>query len=165
MPYLYPVEMRNSPIQGNGLFAAADIPKGTIYWTFHVDNPLPIKGVDIKENCVYTREELEAFTDPEELKTILHGGLYLKDNDAFLVFHDGSCFMNHSFTPNSQIVYPASKDYRELVSYTLRDIKAGEEICENYENYSSFDSEWVPKLMEKFNTMRIEFEDKIRKSP
>jgi SET domain-containing protein len=165
MPYVYPVEMRDSPIQGKGLFALQDIPKGAVYWVFHVNNPIPIKGVEIKENRVYSREELEAITDSYELNSILQGGLYLKDNDAFLVFHDGSEFMNHCFRPNSQIVYPQSKDYRELVSYAIWDIKAGEEIFENYENYSSFNAEWLANLMEKFNNSRIWFEDAIRKSP
>lgn len=59
---------------------------------------------------------------------------------------------------------PSSNDYREIISYALRDIKAGEEILENYEDYLSLDAEWVIKLMEEFNPSRIEFEEEIRKS-
>jgi hypothetical protein len=59
MPFLYPVEMRYSSVAaGRGLFALQDIPKGTTYWVFHTQNPVPIKGADAKENRVYSREEL-----------------------------------------------------------------------------------------------------------
>jgi SET domain-containing protein len=50
---------------------------------------------------------------------------------------------------------PTSKDYTEIVSYTLRDIKAGEEILEDYVGYLSFESEWVVNLMKKYNVSRI----------
>jgi SET domain-containing protein len=132
MPYTYPVEVRESSINGKGLFAAGDIPKGAVYWVYHCDDPLPVKGATVCENGVYSREDLERVDDPAELKAILHGGIFLKDCDLFMAFRDGSEYMNHSFDPNSQIRYPESKDYRELVSYALRDIRAGEEITEHY---------------------------------
>jgi SET domain-containing protein len=34
--------------------------------------------------------------------------------------------MNHSENPNSQIRYPENKSYKDIVSYTLTDIKAGD---------------------------------------
>lgn len=55
--------------------------------------------------------------------------------------------MNHSEDPNSQIVYNEEKDYRKLVSVTLRDIRAGEEITENYKNYVFGNTEWANYYM------------------
>ncbi len=34
MPYVYPVEVKESTIAGKGLFAVDDIPKGAIYWVY-----------------------------------------------------------------------------------------------------------------------------------
>lgn len=158
MPYIYPVEVRGSPIEGQGLFAAVDIPKGAVYWVYHCEDPLPIEGVTIQPNEVLTKEELEAKRDPGELHLILASGIYLKDWDVFLNLRDGSYYMNHSFTPNGQIDYPESRDYRDLVSYALRDIKAGEEITESYQNYLNTNSNWVPDLMKKYSLAAIEFE-------
>lgn len=35
MPYLFKTEVRESPIEGLGLFAAEDIPEGAAYWSFY----------------------------------------------------------------------------------------------------------------------------------
>jgi hypothetical protein len=56
MPYTYPIEVRESALQGHGLFAAADIPKGAVYWLYHVDSPIP--GLNIRPCEVFTREQL-----------------------------------------------------------------------------------------------------------
>jgi SET domain-containing protein len=103
-------------------------------------------------------------TDPTELYELLHVGIYLKHSDAFLVFHDGTQFTNHSLEPNSKAVMPTSKDYTQMISYALKDIKAGEEIFENYEGYLSFEAEWLIKLMEKYNPGCLEFEKEVRNS-
>lgn len=58
-------------------------------------------------------------------------------------FFDGSEFMNHSENPNSQVVFDIGKDYRKMKSYTLKAIKAGDEITENYANYLSNNTEWI----------------------
>ena len=42
MPYIFPVEIRESSIQGKGLFAAEDIPAEAVYWVYHCEDPLPI---------------------------------------------------------------------------------------------------------------------------
>lgn len=69
--------------------------------------------------------------------------------------------MNHSIHPNSQIIYPASKDYRELKSVTTKPILKGEEIFESYSNYYSAKSEWVAAIMHKHYPNRIDFEGTI----
>ena len=67
-----------------------------------------------------------------------------------MVSTDGSEYMNHSYTPNSQIIYPASKDYRDLKSVAIRRINKLEEIVENYVNYLTTRGEWISALMQKY---------------
>lgn len=69
--------------------------------------------------------------------------------------------MNHSIHPNSQIIYPASKDYHDLKSITTKPIAKDEEIFESYSNYYSAKSEWVEALMHKHYPNRINFEATI----
>jgi SET domain-containing protein len=56
MPYLVPVEIRDSPIQGKGVFALEDIPEGQVCWAVSCENSIPIKGHIAEENRIYTRE-------------------------------------------------------------------------------------------------------------
>jgi len=68
----------------------------------------------VEKNLVYTRKELEAIAEncPEDIKNILHGGIFIRNSNVFMAYRDGSEYMNHSFTPNSQVVYPASNNYK-----------------------------------------------------
>lgn len=70
---------------------------------------------------------------------------------------DGSHFLNHSENSNIKVVYPISKDYRELKCMTTRPIKKGEEILDAYEEFPSENSVWVIALMYKHCPERIEF--------
>lgn len=89
--------------------------------------------------------------------------MYFRCSDGWLVYRDSSQFINHALPPNSQIVYPESNDYRDLKAYALRDIKAGEEIVEDYSNYLSLGCKWVIPLLEKYNPPRLEFELSLAK--
>jgi hypothetical protein len=101
-----------SPIQGIGLFAAEDIPKGTITWEYYPDLDIALE----KEGFGVGRIEWEfiekyAFYDKQLNKWILSA-----DNDRFT---------NHSENPNTGPL----KDGR---MQALKDIKQGEEITSNY---------------------------------
>lgn len=70
---------------------------------------------------------------------------------------DGCEWINHSDQENSQ--YVPQEDYREAYSIALRDIKAGEEIVENYDNYKKTSIPWVRRLLEKYEDYgRIQLE-------
>lgn len=58
MPYIYPIEVRESALEGKGLFAAAGIPKGTLYWVCCSDDPSFTKFPCVPENRSFTCEEL-----------------------------------------------------------------------------------------------------------
>lgn len=51
--------------------------------------------------------------------------MYYADAEVLLPLRDGSGVVNHSFEPNSQVVYNEEKRVELLKSITLRDIKAG----------------------------------------
>lgn len=106
-----------SKIQGLGLHAAEDIPKGTLIWT--------LSGADVvlNQNQIDCMSEIEkAFIDKYVYK---HRGLYYLCNDD-------ARFMNHSAHCNTD-------DTTEAGTIATEDIKKGEEItC----NYASFDDDF-----------------------
>ncbi len=111
-----------SSIDGLGLFAAEDIPKGTITWEFY-----PEIDIVLEEFCL-TKVQFEfvtkyAFQDKQLGKWILSA-----DDDRFT---------NHSDNPNTGPL----PDGRMVA---LRDIKRGEEITSNYYH---IDYDWTTKLV------------------
>ena len=74
-----------------------DIPKGAVYWVWEDPNgPIPVKGYEIQENRVFTKEDLEKMEDKDKLRHILHGGCYYADADLYMDLRDGADFINHS---------------------------------------------------------------------
>jgi SET domain-containing protein len=61
---------------------------------------------------------------------------------------DDGKFVNHSETPNSSIKIGTDP----MSSYALRDIKAGEEIIEDYGIYE--EPEWFQKLIDEIGAKR-----------
>jgi SET domain-containing protein len=112
--------LRPSPIHGIGVFAIRDIPKGT----------------RITDHSVHTigQEKLFKISDEDFLRILPEIRSLILDRTSFqkgqwLVFYSPnveSClqsFMNHSATPNSD------------GQTALFDIKAGEEITEDYRDH------------------------------
>jgi SET domain-containing protein len=107
-----------SPIHNIGVFAIRDIPKGTkitdnhSYTVTHIINKI-------------TPEELHSIY-PEVRALILDRVAYRKENHRELTFYSPNCdallqsWMNHSYKPNT------------TGTVTLRNIKKGEELTENY---------------------------------
>ena len=120
-------EVRQSPIQGNGLFAKRLIQKGTIWWVGQPGNVLLINQdqyLTLKNSiCSLPIEGFE--------KTILIYSYFIACYDSLVFCLDNARFVNHSFTPNSG----ESPDRHPLVSMALRDILPGEEITEDYTSY------------------------------
>ena len=101
-----------SPIQGIGLFAAEDIPKGTITWEFYPDLDIALEkegfGVGVVE-----WEFLEKYA------------FYDKQLNMWILSADNDRFTNHSDNPNTSPL-PNGK------MVAIKDIKKGEEITSNY---------------------------------
>ena len=127
MPQLFKTAVKQSQIQGKGLFALEDIPKGAVYWVLENNiDTIPVVGYEPQSNRIYTQEELYAVKDIEYLKHILHTGFYYAEGDLFIELRDGSEFTNHSSDWNSQIIYDESKDFRKMRAIARKEIKAGD---------------------------------------
>ena len=120
-------EVRQSPIEGLGLFAKVFIPKGTIWWS-----AVPGCVLLITRNQYLTIKNSihSAIIDNFE-KTILIYSYYIEQYDSLVFCLDNSRYVNHSFTPNSG----ETPDRNPFASITLRDIFPGEEILEDYTTY------------------------------
>lgn len=103
-----------SKIHGIGLFASEDIPRGTVIW--RMDNEF---------DRVFTREQFLDFPKPVQEFMVKYSWL---DGEVYILHSDLGKFINHSETPN--II--CEKDNYTIAS---RDIKAGDELTENYFDY------------------------------
>ena len=121
---------------GHGIYAAEDIPVGTMIWRFQLG----------KSAFEFDEQTLPAQLDamPAEAGVELLDHTYVMSGRIFFPVGDGGYF-NHSLTPNSSVVRsdPLSS------TYALRDIKKGEEICENYNSYDAKADwpQWYVKMM------------------
>jgi len=113
-----PTYVAPSPIAGVGLFAATDLPAGTVIWEF-------TEGVDWR----ISPAEFAAF--PEPYRSRLRHYVYEDDSGVFVLCGDNGKFMNHHDTPNCD-------DPEGAYTVTNRFVRAGEELtCD----YRSFDRE------------------------
>ena len=116
-------QVRSSTIEGLGLFAAEDIPAGTLIARWE-----PVFGA--------------TFTDEERAKlhpmasAFLHRYGWRAAEGRWVLDLDDSRFMNHSDSPN--MVVNADGVF---TSRAARDIAAGEELTEDYRQFDpDFDS-------------------------
>ena len=113
-----PTFVAPSPIAGVGLFAATDLPAGTVIWEF-------TEGVDWRISAA----EFALF--PEPYRSRLRHYVYEEDSGTFVLCGDNGKFMNHHDTPNCD-------DPEGAYTVTNRFVRAGEELtCD----YRSFDRE------------------------
>ncbi len=116
------IEIKDSPIQGKGLFTKVPVKKGTTIWIS--------KGEEPYDEKVYTDEEFKAFqnwciANGKEWDAVANGdGTHtaaISNRDK----HPGN-YSNHSCSPNMGKGYLA-----------LRNIEAGEELTIDYAQFSS----------------------------
>mgnify|MGYP001583380590 CR=1 FL=1 len=107
-----------SKIQGIGLFADEEIPKGTIVWKF---NPL----IDIS----LSKEELKKLSkeSKEQIKKYAYLDKYSK---KYVLCGDDGRFFNHSDSPNCD--GNSENKIINNITTALRSIKNGEELTVNY---------------------------------
>ena len=113
-----PTFVAPSSIAGVGLYAATDLPAGTVIWEY-------TEGVDWR----ISHEELALF--PEPYRSRLRHYVYEEDDGTFVLCGDNAKFMNHCDDPNCD-------DPEGAYTVTNRHVRAGEELtCD----YRSFDVE------------------------
>lgn len=112
-----------SDIEGLGLFAGQDIPKGTIVWKF-------VPGVD----ALLDNASIQSL--PEITQDICRRYAYLDSNSKkYVLCGDDARFENHSENPNTTGVYPEGEPFG--MDIATRDIQAGEEITCDYRSFNS----------------------------
>jgi len=109
-----PVRLGPSQIHGLGLHAIDPIPKGTVVWDYDwpIDQTIPVSA----------RDKLPAHV---QKYLAIYG--YREGNNIVLCGDDARYF-NHSKTPNC-------KSGHGTQTVALRDIRAGEELTDDYEGF------------------------------
>lgn len=110
IPSLY---VTQSDIQGRGVFTSSDIGEGTL--------------LEICPVIVIPEKDVKTIHN-----TALHDYYYYwgeEEKEACIVLGFGSMY-NHSSTPNAQCI--SDYDNKSFNYYTLREIRAGEEVTVNY---------------------------------
>ncbi len=112
-----------SKIAGIGLFAAEDIPKGTITWRF-------IGNFD----RLLTEDEIDNLPEPARSDMLNH--VYLNEpTGQFVLCADNARFMNHADDPNTAGVHdPGAIEGYDIAT---RDIQAGEEMTCDYRTFDA----------------------------
>lgn len=107
-----PTYLAPSAIEGFGLFAACDIPAGTVVWEYTPGVDLTIRPSDVQSL-------------PEALHRWFLRYAYLDESGDYVLCGDGGKFMNHSFHPNCD-------DGSGPCTVAIRDIAEGEELTCDY---------------------------------
>lgn len=117
--------LRASKIQGVGVFAIRDIPKGIN----------PFEGAQLVDSCLFEKQELAAL--PAEVQEMVNDFFVTDENGQIDIPEYGlngidvSFFINHSKTPNL-ITHDESETFE-----TAHEIKKGEELTADYSTYDA----------------------------
>ncbi len=134
-------EVKESSIHGWGLFAKQDIPEATVWW--HA------RPSDVQ---IFTKDQFETLINSQHnkrialyIETLLTYSYYAAEFNVVVFCLDNMRYMNHGEKENSG-AYEKCPDF---CSITLRDIKKGEEITEDYRKYVKCD--WIESEKSKLN--------------
>ena len=134
----YPVEVRESPLHGLGVFATRDIEAE--------------ERIELCPVIVFTAEDANLGT------TLNHYTFgHIVEGQSFLALGYGSLYNESRDNPNTQHCYTHQNRFIEF--YARRDIKAGEELLINYnrgsqgvitsEDKADLMKDWVPHKPER----------------
>jgi SET domain-containing protein len=113
--------IRNSAIEGVGLFATSFIPAGAIIWK-----------LDERFDLVYPEATVASFPPDMQDYFTRYGYPHMERHGFIVLELDNGRFMNHSEAPNTNFTRPD-------VGWTIADIHEGEEVtCNYYEFDRSF---------------------------
>ena len=109
-------KLDRSALHGLGIFADQDVKKGELIFTAS-----PVLDVNI------TQEQFDALTEAEQTQ-IRYWGFFDQPTQKWHVDFDHIHFINHSYDPSTtqDLTHP------EAYITAARDIKAGEELTQNY---------------------------------
>ena len=111
--------IKQSQIEGIGLFAGEFIKKGSIIWRFR-------QGFDMIMSS-------EVFNTLPQIgkEAIIHNMYFSKDQNVHILMPDDARFFNHSKNPNTETI-PDDEGQIEQMTVASRDIQLDEEITCNY---------------------------------
>jgi len=124
--YIVPVEVKESSINGRGVFALSDIPKGRIVWQFADGHDLVMSSEEFKKLDEETKDQMQKVA-------------YLSPTSRMWISppeDDPACYTNHSRQNNTTVVVDA-KISPEPYFVANKDIKKGEEITNNYYEFDT----------------------------
>ena len=146
-------KLGSSSIHGVGVFAIKDIPKGTVVFKLSNYHPDRDELVDI------SKEEAESLN--VEVLDLIKMYCGISRYDTYVVHENGlnniyiGYYLNHSDDPNLKIYSdPNAKEHEYVNFITVKDIKMGEELTENYRNLSGSEEnleKQYPFLKKKYN--------------
>jgi uncharacterized protein len=112
-----------SDIAGIGLFAAEDIPKGTVTWRYMANF-----------DRLLSQGEIDSVPEPARSNLLDH--VYLNAaSGQFVLCADNARFMNHADDPNTAGVHePGAVEGYDIAT---RDIRAGEEMTCDYRTFDA----------------------------
>ncbi len=145
--YLVKVIVKDSPINGKGVFADEDIKKGALVWKFNSTHDKTL-----------SQEKFNRLSEPErtELQRIAYVSPYTKQW-VHPPLNDPAIFTNHSEKNNLETKYNTEVS-SELFFVAQQDIKSGEELTVNY---TEFDNRPMEEVLdwEKDNHFTIWFNE------
>ena len=103
----------------------ASFPRKVVPLTLRVKDSRAIN----EPNLLWTEEEMRKLPK-EKLEATLWGGYAHEPTQKWIELRDGASFTNHSDKPNCEANW--SNDPYDEEMHTIKDIKAGEEILEDY---------------------------------
>lgn len=124
---LVKTKIRRSKIHGIGLFADEFIPKGTEIWKF-------TPGFDLK----FTREQILNFSPLLQIHLCKYSWKS-KKTKLYCFSSDNGKYFNHSENPNCISEYRDGEE--EVITIATRDIRAGEEMTDNYSSFEDNENE------------------------
>ena len=113
--------LKPSAIHGIGLFAAEDIPEGTVVWRLDPSIDVELTEAQIEALAETSRDQIVKYT---YLDIVRH---------TYVLCGDDARFFNHEDAPNC-LDYP---DDRGGTTVAARDIRAGEELTSDYGKFDA----------------------------
>ena len=114
-------KLDKSAYHGIGLFTDEDLPKGKLIYT-----PSPLLDVNLSQ------EQFDSLSDKEK-EEVKWWGYFYESSQKWHVDFDVSHFINHSDNAN----ITQDQGHTDAYLITVRDIKSGEELTQNYLEFES----------------------------
>jgi SET domain-containing protein len=125
--YLIPVSVKKSTIEGMGVFAEADVPKGEVVWKYTVGHDKALSKSEYEELPLSEKEYMNKIA-------------YLSSTSGHYIFppaNDPALYTNHDASKHNLTVVVDKSISPEPFFIANRDIETGEELTNNYHEFDA----------------------------